>query len=83
MILSVLEHLSVGINAKIYDFNIFIRMSGSYFLFLYKTLQPYIEHIQKEQDTAFVEFEIVCKKIERRKDKYKRKLLRKGRIRYS
>lgn len=47
-LLSVVEHLSVGLNSGIYDFNIFIRMSGNYFLFLYKTLTPYYRTCTKK-----------------------------------
>ena len=35
-LLSTIEHLSVGLNTGIYDFYIFFRMSGSYFLRIFK-----------------------------------------------
>ena len=80
-ILSVLEHMSVGVNTNVYDFNILNRMSGSYLLRMYHRLLPYIKDRQKHNPTAYIEFETICKKIDDlKKINYKSN---KGNIEYS
>ncbi len=84
-LLSTVEHLAVGLNTGVYDFDIFFRMSGSYFLRIFKKLNPYISNAQKNQATAYIEFEAICKRIEFEKEKrnYKIKITQKGKIKYS
>jgi hypothetical protein len=84
-LLSTIEHLSVGLNTGIYDFYIFFRMSGSYFLRIFKKLQPYISNAQKNMPSAYIEFEAICKKIEIEKEKRNMKMTisRDGNIKYS
>lgn len=84
-ILSTIEHLSVGINTGVYDFDIFFRMSASYFFNIFNKLRPYIQDIQRDQPTAFIEFEAICKKITKERETRNLKLTisAKGKIRYS
>ncbi len=84
-ILSTIEHLSVGINSGVYDFQIFFRMSGSYFLSIFRKLHPYILDCQKSQPSRYIEFESICKKIEieRKKRNLKIDISNKGNIKYS
>ena len=58
-LLSVIENLSTGVNSEVYDAEIINRMSGSYFINLYKRLQPYIDHarIRDNNPLYFQEFE--------------------------
>lgn len=65
--LAILEYFSVGINMGTYDFAMFDRMAGSYFVAVYDKFKPYIMHFQKTQETAYVEFEVVCAKIRSRR----------------
>ena len=84
-LLSTVEHLSVGLNTNVYDFEIFFRMSGSYFLDIFKKLNPYILSAQKNRPTSYIEFEAICKRIEQAKEKhnYKMTISKNGKIRYS
>ena len=63
-LLSILEHLSTGINTEVYDYNIIKRMSGSYLIKRYKQLFPYIDDAQQKSPTVYIEFETLCKKFE-------------------
>jgi hypothetical protein len=63
-LLSVMEHMSVGINTGVYDFEILHRMSGSYLVRTYHQLLPYIVDRQKDNKSAYIEFETLCKKID-------------------
>jgi hypothetical protein len=84
-LLSTVEHLSVGLNTNVYDFDIFFRMSGSYFFGIYKKLNPHILNAQKNRPTNYIEFEAICKRIELAKEKhnYKMTILKNGKIKYS
>lgn len=66
-LLSTLEHLSVGINTGVYSYKIIKRMTGTFFVNRYHQLLPYIKDAQKIQPTRFIEFERLCKKIEKDK----------------
>ncbi len=83
--LATIEHLCVGLNTNVYDFNIFFRMSGGYFLNLYYKISPYILHVQEKQPTAYMEFEAICRKIEIEKKRRKLQpiISKKGDIKYS
>lgn len=84
-LLSIIEHLSVGINTGVYDFDIFFRMSGSYFASIYLKLSPYIRKAQRDLPTRYIEFEAICEKItiERKKRKMQMRVTYKGDIKYS
>ncbi|MCK5728227.1 MAG: DUF4760 domain-containing protein [Methylococcales bacterium] len=70
-LLSILEHLSVGVNSGVYDFNILHRMSGSFLVGCYYQLHPHISKAQQNNPRYFIEFETLCKKIEHiNKEKY-------------
>lgn len=63
-LLSILEHLSTGINTQVYDYNLIKRMSGSFLLARYKQLYPYIDNSQKKSPEHYIEFETLCKRID-------------------
>ena len=73
-LLSIIEHLSVGLNTNVYDFDIFFRMSGSYFLRIFYKLQPYISDVQRRQNTAYIEYEAICERIKKAKEKHNYKI---------
>ncbi len=81
--LEVAEMLAVGINAGVYDFEIFKRISGTYFLLNFNRLRPYIESEQKEFPSAYIEFQNICKKLEDAQFKTKSPFLEKGSIKHS
>jgi len=71
LLLSILEHLSVGINTGVYDFNILNRMTGSFLVSRYYQLHPYISKAQLKNPLSYIEFEQLCSRIEEiRKKKY-------------
>jgi len=63
-LLSILEHLSTGVNTGVYDYDIIKRMSGSYLVNRYKQMLPYIDNAQKTSRTLYIEFETLCKRID-------------------
>jgi len=66
-LLSVLEHMSTGVNTGVYDFEILNRMSGSFLVSRYHQLYPYISHAQRKNPTFYIEFDRLCKIIENKK----------------
>ncbi len=81
LLLSILEHMSVGVNTGVYDFEILNRMSGSYLVNRYHQLYPHIQKSQEKSPTFFMEFEQLCARIEKsRKANFHSK---KGNITYS
>jgi len=70
-LLSIVEHLAVGVNTHVYDAKIVNRMSGHYFIKMRERLDPYIRHarIQHEDDQTFlfVDFERMCRKLKKRR----------------
>ena len=68
-LLSLLEHLSVGMNADIFDKDLLFRMSGSLLIRIHNRFVPYIEKVQQEQPTAYVEYQYLAKEFEQRKSK--------------
>lgn len=69
-ILSAFERLSVGVNAKIFDFDILDRMCGSYLIFLYSRFSPYIEKIRKDASriNSYKEFENLVYQIKKKRN---------------
>lgn len=63
--LSIVEHLSVGINTGVYDLNILSRMSGRYFRNMYEKLLPYINFARQDSgsNTTYCEFEEVYTRL--------------------
>ncbi len=55
-ILSVIEHLSVGVNTGVYDFHILNRMSGNYLIKLFEQFSPFINKAQERNKTTYIEF---------------------------
>lgn len=62
-ILSVLEHLCVGINTGVYDFEILNRMSGRYLIKLYERFAPYIELEQRKYSDTYIEFQHIYSQL--------------------
>lgn len=64
--LDYIEYFCVGINTGIYDFEIFNRMTGAYYLnAVMPVVKNYIKDLQKTQLTAYIEFEAVCRKVKK------------------
>lgn len=81
--LSIVEHLAVGINTKVYDLQILERMSGKYFISMFRKLQPYINERRRIQSmpSLYCEFEIMVEDIKKIKGEIKKNL--EGKINYS
>ncbi|MFQ3245113.1 MAG: hypothetical protein ACI9SP_001760 [Arenicella sp.] len=67
VLLGSLEHLSVGVNAGVFDQEIIFRMSGSSIISINKKFTSYFEVIQKQQPTVYIEFQELAKAFEDRK----------------
>jgi len=67
-LLSIVEHLSVGVNMDVYDIDALIRMSGSYLLRMRRNLSPYIENAQRNNSSAYEEFIHLCKRMDDKKN---------------
>lgn len=63
-LLSVVEHLAVGVNVKVYDIEVIEKMAGTYFLRMYRRLEPYIVNARNNNKKAYTEFESMKSKIE-------------------
>lgn len=67
-LLSVLEHISVGINTGIYDKDIIFRMSAGSMISLYHRLELYIKHRQRKYNPkSYIDFEELIREFETRK----------------
>ena len=66
-ILSAFERFSVGVNARVFDFDLINRMAGSYLIFLYSRFSPYIEKIRKDasRTRSYEEFEHLVSRIKK------------------
>lgn len=80
-LLSILEHMSVGINTDVYDFYILKRMSGSFLVSRYHQLYPYINNSQKKNQTFYIEFERLCNRM--KSNKKSKFMSDKGNIKFS
>ncbi len=74
--LTIIERFAVGVNAGIYDVNIFARTSGKVVSDTYKRLSPVIENMRKVQNypQLFNDFEKMCKDIDKAREKMYPKL---------
>lgn len=74
--LTVIERFAVGINAGIYDINVFARTSGKVVSDTYKRLSPVIENMRKVQNypQLFNDFEKMCKEVDKVREKMYPKL---------
>lgn len=65
--LIIIERFAVGVNAGIYDINIFAKTSGKIVCDTYKRLSPVIENMRKVQSypELFNDFEKMCKDVEK------------------
>jgi len=66
-LLGLLEHLSVGMNAGVFDKDLLYRMSGTQLINIHKRLRTYIDKIQKTHPTAYTEYQELVKDFEERK----------------
>ncbi|CAO3413668.1 hypothetical protein [Azospirillum argentinense] len=62
-LLSIIEHMAVGVETEVYDIDIVDRMSGSYFLRMRRILDPYISVSQSRSPNNYVEFDRMCDRI--------------------
>ncbi|WP_372398129.1 DUF4760 domain-containing protein [Azospirillum sp. HJ39] len=62
-LLSIIEHMAVGVETEVYDIDIIDRMSGSYFLRIRRILDPYISDAQKRNANNYIEFDRMCDRI--------------------
>lgn len=74
--LTIIERFAVGVNAGIYDVNVFARTSGKVVSDTYKRLSPVIENMRKDQNypQLFNDFEKMCKNIDKVREKMYPKL---------
>lgn len=81
--LSIVEHLAVGVNTKVYDLQILERMSGTYFIRMFRMLQPYIEERRRisNRPTIYTEFESMIDDIKEIRGEIKKN--HKGKMKYS
>jgi hypothetical protein len=69
-LLSILEHAAVGMNAGVFDKDLWYRMSGSFLIRIYRRFYAYIKKAQQRQPSAYNEFlEIVIDFENRKKQK--------------
>lgn len=61
------EHFAVGINEKIYDFEVLYELSGEHLVFLYKKVKPIINYARKNcvNSIPFHEFEEMVNNLEK------------------
>lgn len=60
--LSRIEHLAVGVDTKIFDKDLVLRMVGAYLVSLFKWAEPYIRaaQVESERRTIYIEFERIA-----------------------
>lgn len=73
-VLAAFERLCVGVNAKIFDFDILDRMAGSYLIVLYSRFSPYIEKVRRDasRTNSYKEFESVVNRIKQKRNSISR-----------
>lgn len=66
-LLSIVEHLAVGVNAEVYDLEILERMSGTYFIHMFNKLSPYIDSMRaaKRNEKLYCEFESMVNDVKK------------------
>lgn len=64
------EHFAVGINEKIYDFEVLYELSGEHLVYLYKKVKPIIIYARNNcnNSTPFHEFEKMVNKLKKRNE---------------
>lgn len=69
--LSTVEHLAAGVNIGIFDLLIIEKISGSYFLNMRERFGPYIKNVRlkKGNPCLYVELEIMCRGIDKIREK--------------
>lgn len=69
-VLAAFERLSVGVNAKIFDFDILDRMAGSYLVVIYSRFSPYIDKVRRDASriNSYKEFESVVNHIKQKRN---------------
>lgn len=72
--------MSVGMNTGVFDKDLLYRMSSSYLIRIYRRLEPYVKHVQKNNSFAYIEFQEIISDFEERK---RIKPDPRGNIRYS
>ena len=74
-ILSLYEMISVGINQKILDLEVFVQLAGVIAIEWYEKLEPVIKRIRedKKQDTWYSDFEKLVNEIKMRKKQSSKK----------
>ncbi len=66
-LLGQLEHLSVGMNSRVFDKDLLYRMSGTELVTIYRRLDAYIKKAQNINPKAYIEYEDLVKVFEDRK----------------
>jgi hypothetical protein len=67
--LGVLEHMATGLHTGVYDKDLLYRMAATFVIQTYRRLKPYIEHMQKDFPTAYIEFARLAEEFDKRKRK--------------
>lgn len=68
-----LEHFSVGVNQRIYDFKVVERLAGAHLVFLYQKVKPIIDKSNEHtpDNHNFKEFVNLIKRLEKERKKSK------------
>jgi Domain of unknown function (DUF4760) len=67
-LLGVLEHMSVGLHAGIYDKDLLYRMTATFIIQTYHRFEPYMMHKRNENPTMYIEFQRLAIEFRRRKE---------------
>ena len=62
------EHFAVGINEGVYDFDVLYKLSGEHLIYLYKKVEPIINHARENcaNSIPFCEFETMVTRLDER-----------------
>ena len=63
------EHLSVGMNAGVYDKDLLFRASGGFLINIHYRMKGYIDRSRNNNDTVYIEFSKMVAEFEDRKRK--------------
>lgn len=64
-----LEHLSAGTHEGVFDVDLISRLSGSYFIRIYKYVEEYIRLAQEKNRSAYVDFQKLAMELIARKER--------------
>jgi hypothetical protein len=62
-----IEHMAVGLNADVYDKDLFYRMTATPLIKIYDKLKPYMDLAQMDNRDAYIEFQELADDFKNRK----------------